>query len=162
MGLDIYVRWDKMSKNEKTLQYTGMKSSPSNGYIRENWRSLEWVNKKAKELNAPNPYSFFPEWKGYNGEETAVDSSEKIQKLIEFRDKTLRCYLSDKWENNKSQQVEINREKRSALPEKEQNEFWENFWSELNAFEQRILDVIGLINFVQCNIGKAGLKIVFG
>jgi hypothetical protein len=160
MGLDIYCRWGTVKKNEDGYKYfigwqeeggqwnnyyensiTGFESVPESGYLRESWGSLRAVTEMAEKLGAPNPYDFFPDWEGSNGEELMMENGT-LENVLSFRDQTLIPWLA--------QSKEIGR----ALEDEPYKEF--------QAFRGRIRDVIGFINFLQVHSDKENLTVIFG
>ncbi len=155
MGLDIYCRWGKVEKDEfigwhesdgQWRNYyknsiTGFESVPESGYLRESWGSLSWVGNKARELDAPMPYDFFPGWEGSNGEELKMNNGT-LEKVIAFRDETLIPWLASTGEIRHTLDGEAYRE--------------------FVAFCGRVRDVIGFINFLQVHSDKENLTVIFG
>ncbi len=166
MGLDIYVRWG--TYNEETGDYegfpeelhedqlTGFKTAPEAGYLRESWGSLRWVSDFSRSIKAPDPYGFFPDWGGYNGEKLDVSSPEKLQPVLDYRDKVLRPWLRD-IVNHYKQWVEEHGPN-DFLGDEGEDKDW---WDALHAFERRVRDVVSFINFVELHKHEPSLVIAF-
>jgi hypothetical protein len=155
MGLDIYVRFGEVDEDGEHNWYpkdskyhdlyedqmTGFTSCPHAGYLRESWGSLDWVYNAAKEFNAPNPYKFFDEWEGSNGEVYDC-SGDGLTKLLSFRDDVIRPWLRE-----------------NRYPEREWTDDKKN---NFDHFRNRLHDVWSFINFVELHKDQENLIIIFG
>jgi hypothetical protein len=175
MGLDIYVRWGEYSPDDGWVgfpeeasqnQMTGFVSAPYAGYLRESWGSLSWVARTAKELGGPNPYDLFADWSGSNGENMPVDTPERVQVALAFRAKLLE-YLRGEWSEKQDALYKNLRDLYDVGPgmSNEKQSEWAQAHSKLEgtlrAYLERITDMIGFINFIECNKDKQNLTVCY-
>lgn len=171
MGLDIYVRWGKQDPDEGWIdfpedrreeQFTGFNSAPHAGYLRESWGSLSWCTNYAKQIGAPDPYGFFPNWDGGNGDELRCDEQGLLQ-VLAWRDEKLRPWTRDRKQRDAF--YEKAKQQYEAMKPFESTEAHDAAWKELTesytAFCKRIADVIGFLNFVELHKDKPNLSICF-
>jgi hypothetical protein len=160
MGLDIYLRYGKLEKDEEGYEYfvgwerggeyeaeyvaqvsSGFTSAPESGYIRESWPSLRWVRETAQKFSTPFPYDFFPEWEGWNGETLRVDA-ERMPLITAFK-----SGMSE-WLNSPERKKE-----RSALSGSEAEHF--------DVLSKRIMDAIAFLSLVEQKKDEPNLTIMF-
>lgn len=114
MGLDVYVRWEGMTKEDEQAQCTGFQTVGSAGYLRQSWGSLEaWDNVFNAAFSKSWSSFLAPSWKGFNDEQFKINEDNR-QKLEEGRnileafvnnpfqpaDENLKKYFSEEsWEN---------------------------------------------------------------
>jgi hypothetical protein len=187
MGLDIYVRWGERDtdgadwttfpKERREEQLTGFTSAPYAGYLRESWGSLAWTSKYAKEIQAPEPYGFYPEWEGDNGGELRCDENGLLR-VLHYRDTVLRPWLRNRkardafyddlrvtHEQIKEQMrpqfvAAQSRDEKMVLMDQLQAQ-WDGLRKPYEAFRGCITDVIGFLNFVELHKDEPNLTICF-
>ena len=141
MGLDIYVRWDGMTREERDAQITGFTDATEVGYLRFNWTGVAVCQQVARELNAPDPIgSLYPEWNGSNGEGLLVAGSA-LTRLAEAKQR-LAAWVSPP-------RIELAR-----FPDEDPEDL--AAW-----FAQKIAGSIAMISFIEANQDKPGLRIEF-
>lgn len=188
MGLDIYVRWgrkddgtedgdswpDFPAERKDDQHNCGFRSGPHVGYLRESWPSLRWVRDYAASLNAPDPYTFFANWEGSNGEHLVCDTAG-LAAVCAFRDTVLLPWTRDKTARDAFYTearakydariktplpVDATREAMLAVITADEKA-WQELTGEYDAFRQRVADVIGFLNFVELHRAEPGLTICF-
>lgn len=101
MGLDVYLRWDQASEEDKRLQYTGFSTNGKVGYLRSayNEHGFEyWAEKymggkgfayifeynESKEVRTGDEHFFIPNWKEslQRAEAASVEAKQVIGKPI--------------------------------------------------------------------------------
>lgn len=177
MGLDIYVRWGENTPDEgwvgfpeelRQNQMTGFVSAPYAGYLRESWGSLRWVGDAADKFGGPNPYTLNKQYSGGNGDEMPVNTPESLQAALDFRTELL-AYLRTGWRETQEKEYnalnETLKAKYGELKTDEQYEAWTKAHDELSrfleAYASRITDMIGFINFIECNKDKPNITVCY-
>lgn len=187
MGVDIYVRWGRQEDTETEESWPdfpaeraeeqhgcGFTSGPQFGYLRESWGSMRWVREMAEQLKAPNPYDFFPNWEGSNGEHVVCDAAG-LAAVLAFRDEKLRPWLRDRAARDTfyaEARAKKDAQPLPSIPNKPTHEEmmtaiaaeearWEELTGDYVAFRARMADVIGFLNFVELHQAEPGLTICF-
>lgn len=84
MGLDIYVCWNDMTKEEKEAQITGFVDAPEAGYLRASWPSYSFLRVVAESMGIIMPLAGYHEY-GNNENSQLVVTDATMDQLREWR-----------------------------------------------------------------------------
>ena len=66
MGLDIYIAWDEMTKDDEDAQITGYIDAPEVGYFRASWPGVRYLRQASAKLDILIPLVGYHAYGGHS------------------------------------------------------------------------------------------------